>query len=323
MSPVTLRALSQLALAAGLTAAFTVAGNAYAAAPAASAPPRYVAKDLGWSLKLPAEETVVYQGIANFDNAGMGTGSMLYPAPNIAGFIAALITHGVIVERTRNAQKTRMQEAADRVLLPYKSVLTDYKYRDLMRQALEKTTTSGDKRLAEPSEKPGSDLRIESLPVFSMTQDQTAIVLDNAIVIYAPSTPSTPAYRNIVRVVSRAETAPDIVKHWTDNEGAALKIESARLLAESLDLALGDIAAGFEQARLQRTVRYNEGHTEKMERGEVIREHCGRVVLKNLRGWLMSVAAKPAPDSTSAVCGEKVQKQLLPPETNVPPEPAG
>jgi hypothetical protein len=286
----------------------SVTGISYgrAAEQVPSPKPRYFAKEVGWSLKLPTEEIVAYQGVVSLDGAGMGTGHMMYPAPNIAGFFVAILTHSVLLQGSRSAQKTKIQEAADKVLLPYKPVLSDYKYRDLMQQALAKATTAGNKRLLEPSEKPGADLRIESMPVFSMTQDQTAIVLDNAVAIYGPGAAQDAAYKNIIRVVSRTESSTDLVNFWSTNEGAAIKAESARLLAESLDIALDEIAAEREQERPQQTVRYVEGNAEKMERGQILKDLCNRVVLKNLRGWIMSVPIKPAAGATSVTCGNGV-----------------
>jgi hypothetical protein len=94
------------------------------------------------------------------------------------------------------------------------------------------------------------------------------------------------------------------VNFWNANDGVAIKTESVRLLAESLDLALDEIATGLGQDRPQRTVRYMEGKAEKMERGQILKEQCNRVVLKNLRGWLMSVSVKPTVGGTTALCGD-------------------
>ena len=242
---------------------------------------RYSAKDLGWSLKLPQDDIVPFQGMASFDSAGIGTGHMVYPAPHLAGFFAAIITHGIINEVARNRQKSKIQEDADRVLTPYQQVLAGFKNRELMQLAINTTAAAASKRMAEQTEKPGSDLMVESVPVFSMTQDQTAIVLDNAIAIFAPGADSPATYKNIIRVVSRPETKIDIVSHWTTNGGDALKIESARLLAESLDIALGEMAENMTRNQPHKTVRYVEGSIDRMERGQVIRELCGRVVLIN------------------------------------------
>jgi hypothetical protein len=41
-----------------------------------------------------------------------------------------------------------------------------------------------------------------------------------------------------------------------------------------------------------RTFRYPEGGVEKMERAQLVEAHCGRALLRTLRGWLMSVPVK-------------------------------
>jgi hypothetical protein len=60
------------------------------------------------------------------------------------------------------------------------------------------------------------------------------------------------------------------------------------MLAQSVDIALAYMPghAGTEPFR---TVRYQEGSVERMERAQVIREACGQVVLRTLRGNLMAV----------------------------------
>jgi hypothetical protein len=55
-----------------------------------------------------------------------------------------------------------------------------------------------------------------------------------------------------------------------------------------------------------RTIRYLEGTAEKMERAQLINEHCGRLLIKTLRGSLMSVPAKasaPRGSSADMTCG--------------------
>lgn len=227
---------------------------------------------------------------------------MLYPAPNIGGFLAALITHGILLESTRSAQIEKNRQEANQVLLPYQSILDGYHYRDLMQSGLGKTTAGGSRKLVEFLEKPGSEWFIESLPVFSITQDQKAIILDNAVVIYAPDLPAAPAYQSVIRVVSKPESSVNPQSFWTANAGENLKSESARLLAESLDIAFSEANGGSaKRTNSHRTVRYMEGSKENMERGEVVSESCERVVLRNLRGWMMSVPASAAQDASACV----------------------
>ena len=260
---------------------------------AGQAAPRVIGKDSSWSLRLPKDDKVIYRGVVSFDEAGVGNRQITYPAPNAVGLLAAVLTYGAIVGSMKDSQKDKLQEGADKVLLPYESVLASYKHQELMRRGLQKTLTGGSKKLVEFSEKPGGDWFIESAPVFSITQDQTTIILDISISVYAPNAPSAAAYQNTVRVVSLAKDGADLASFWTAKDGEKLKEESASLLAESLDIILSEMASGpSKEGNPYKTVRYFEGTTEKMERGQLISERCGRVLIKTLRGGLMSVPAR-------------------------------
>src|SRR6266853_2564941 len=260
---------------------------------AGQAAPRVIGKDSSWSLRLPKDDKVVYRGVVSFDEAGVGNRQIMYPAPNAVGLLAAVLTHGAIGGSMKDSQKDKLQEADDKVLLPYESVLGSYKHQELMRRGLQKTLMGGSKKLVEFSEKPGADWFIESAPVFSITQDQTTIILDISISVYAPNAPSAAAYQNAVRVVSLAKDGADLASFWTANDGEKLKEESASLMAESLDIILSEMASGSsKEGNPYKTVRYFEGKTEKMERGQLISERCGRVLIKTLRGGLMSVPAR-------------------------------
>jgi hypothetical protein len=139
-----------------------------------------------------------------------------------------------------------------------------------------------------------------------MTQDEQAIILDNAIAIYAPGAAETAVYQNTVRVVSRPQHRDDTLAFWTANQGAALKDESATLLALSLDIALADaMAAAQAEGASHKTFRYPEGRTERMERAQLVAEHCNRLVIRSLRGWLISI---PAPQATEACGGADARK---------------
>jgi hypothetical protein len=67
------------------------------------------------------------------------------------------------------------------------------------------------------------------------------------------------------------------------------------MYAQSLDIALPDIGGAGDSASPFRTVRYSEGGAERIERAQVLREQCGQVVLRTLRGNL-AVPRKAAPD---------------------------
>jgi hypothetical protein len=46
-----------------------------------------------------------------------------------------------------------------------------------------------------------------------------------------------------------------------------------------------------------RTYRYLQGGVERSERAQQVAGNCSRAVLRNLRGWLLSVPLRPAGDA--------------------------
>jgi hypothetical protein len=251
--------------------------------------------DPGWSLRLPSADPIAYRGVVNFDGAGSAQGAMLYPAPSAAGLLVAVLTHGLIVESQKNAQKNALQEAADKVLAPYLSVLDGFTHSELMRKALERRGEGPVPQLIGPSEPKPAGWVVESSPSYAMTQDQRALVLDNSISVHRPGDGATAGYTTTVRVVSQPRAEQDLQLFWTDRNGSALKEESTSLLAHSLELALRDAQGDRPASPAEfKTVRYQEGEAEKMERAQVLAQHCHRQVIRTLRGWLLSVPSRPA-----------------------------
>jgi hypothetical protein len=273
-----------------LVVAAALASSAGAAGPAAAA----------WALRMPAEPAVLYRGSVNMDGAGQPAGQMMYPAPSAAGLLAAIITHGVMVESSKNSQKRRLQEEADKVLAPYRPALAGFTHGQLMQTALGLTTSTANKRLLGTDENAGGDLVIVSTPVYTLTQDHRALVLDNTIAIQRSDHGSRPSYEQVIRVVSAPRAEAEPAGYWAGDEAQALKQESARLLAHSLDLALRDVdAAPSAGAAAFRTVKYQEGASQKMERALTVDQPCERLILRTLRGGLLSV---PASGNSPAGC---------------------
>ncbi|WP_431478253.1 hypothetical protein [Massilia eburnea] len=250
------------------------------------------AETADWSLRLPVQEKVVFRGQVNYDKAGTGQGGMVYPAPGLVGLLAAIATHAVIVNGVRQGQRSEIEIAADKVLTPYKETLDAFNYGELAGLAL--PPELGVPTLAADA-KPKSGLIISSAPVFYMTQDQSALILDNTVSVFKAGN-DKPVYTNTVRVVSRAGEAEDLVAHWKQEDGKRLREESASLFRQSVDIvrsyALAPASAATASAH--RTFRYLEGKVDAIERAEPLSEQCGRALVKNLRGWLMSIPLKRA-----------------------------
>ncbi|HEX7863853.1 MAG TPA: hypothetical protein VF555_02830 [Variovorax sp.] len=240
-----------------------------------------------WSVQLPAAGPVPFRGVVSFDEAGVGAGGMLYPAPNVAGLLAAVITHGLINESSKSAQKTKLQQKADEVLVPYKAVLSTYTHAELARQVA----------MVGQAE---AQWLVESAPVFALTQDQTAVVLENSLKVRKAGTAGPAVYERMIKVVSAPMAEQDPVAYWTGDNGARLRQVAGELMRESVDLSVSMAAKTLPgNATTQKSFRYFEGKTEKVERAGLIAERCARRVLLTLREDLISV---PFSSSTEA-CG--------------------
>ena len=87
-------------------------------------------------LRLPEDDKVAFAGAVSLDQAGLGTGQILYPVPGLVGLFAAIATHGAIVETSKNHQKNQLQQNANLVMNPFESALSQFRFGELVRQAL-------------------------------------------------------------------------------------------------------------------------------------------------------------------------------------------
>lgn len=271
-------------------------------AAAAAEPPLALARN-GFALVLPNEEAVAFHGVLSADASGGQAGAMLYPAPGLAGLLAAIVTHGVIVESAKSQEKARAAAAADAVIDPFREALRDFSHRTLMAPAVAEVPAGGPRSLVSESSLPAEGWIVRTQPVFFMTQDRAALVLLNAVTVQAAGQTGDAAYRNVVKVVSAAHRATDLGAMWGADSGRKLKELSSALFVQSLDLLLEELARAPDGAApVHKTFRYVEGGTPRVERAQLLQHKCDRAALKTLRGWLLSIP-QPRPSTEPAAEG--------------------
>jgi hypothetical protein len=127
-----------------------------------------------------------------------------------------------------------------------------------------------------------------------------------ATVLPAASAASAPAAAAPATAASAAAASPPpapvpaVRAHWVAEEGRQLKTVAAGMLAHALTLVHRHGlpgSAGEEREAPSRTQRYVQGAVERTERAQVLRASCDRAVLRNLRGWLMSVPLLKTPET--------------------------
>lgn len=227
------------------------------------------------------------------DKAGGPNTQLMYPAPNLAGFIAAIATHAVLVGNEKSSQKQKILAEADYVLSPYQSVLGLFTLEDLFKRC---TMKNGKRQITLTTvEKSQADIGpiVEASPSYSMTQDQKAILLSNDIVLRGVKEGSSNFFKGTIKVVSKPAPDGDMPEYWMHSEGENLKNVSARLLADSIDVAF-QLSGNQDSSSTApfRTFRYPEGGSEKMERGQAISESCEQIILKTLRGEILVVPGR-------------------------------
>lgn len=248
-------------------------------------------------LRAPVSSAVPFRGVVTYDKAGGKAGGMVYPAPGLVGLIAAVATHAAVSASVRESEKQKLREESDAVVAPYLGVLGSYRHDDLMRASLPAMKSGGDKRIiALDATNAADELLIDTSPTFYLTQDQRAIIVENAIRIERAAGGT---YERVIRVISPVQAEGAGTALWLADEASLLKAESARIYALSLDIAVDDLGTQLDSSEPFRTVRYAEGGTQKMERAQVIAQQCSHLVLRTLRGDILAVPQKPA----NAVCG--------------------
>ncbi len=290
--PFTARALGALVLSFAIVPALGAEGGDLADGAVA----RLVPDPTDWLVRLPATDKLAFKGMLSGKGAGADKGSMVMYGGGLVGLLAGIATHAAISSAVLTSQQRAEQYEADKVLEPYRPTLDSLSTAKLAQLGTVKMVRGGAKRVAAPGAQAPGEWLIESTPVFTLTQDERAIVLDNAVVVRAPEAPFPAVYKGVVRVVSDPRPAGDeqspLLAAWTASEGEALQQETSGLWAESLDMVLAELnkGPGGSNAQVtQKTIRFPEGGATKVERASIVEERCGRTVVKTLRGWLMSV----------------------------------
>ena len=243
-----------------------------------------------WTLALPADDPVPFHGIVNMDKAGYGGGAMLYPTAGLGvlGLLVGVATHAALVGGARSSQESHMQQEADKVLDPYRGVLAGFHQRDLAQRALALTPSNAVAHLHEAKDTPAGDLFVQAQPLFAMTPDASALMLDETVVVRTGAV-SDKGTQQVVRIISAPRVEEDVQAAWTADNGAALKLAASAMQAEALDVALLQTRHPVDDKLPFRTLRYALGDIEKMERGQLLAETCEHLVIRTLRGGLMVV----------------------------------
>lgn len=238
--------------------------------------------ELRWS----ETQALTWSGVAAGEPAGT-TASFLYPAPNVGGLVAAILTHSMLVGGSRESERQARQKEADKLLEPLQAAIDRLDTAHLTnalrsRWATESPTVNGLQRI------------VHLQPHFRVSWDHRVILMDARIRIQAADSPAAPPVpEQLVQVVSTPQRAEDPLAAWLDGDAASFRQEIVTMLAHGIDIAL-QVTPQHPVTQPARTQRYAYGNQTRMERGQPVTAGCGRVVLWTLRETWMSVPVPPA-----------------------------
>lgn len=255
-----------------------------------------------------------FHGVLNKDGAGMSGGQILYPGgAGLVGLFAAVLTHAAVNSSVQSAEMKRLQTKADAVLLPYEQALQSLSSDDLLLRTREEVAQRGLLPAAAS---------LELRPVFLMTQDRRAVLMD--VVAQFSDGSGAPASTLGMRVVSDPRTIQE-TDEWAEADGSGLRRVGVALLTRAVQHLVqhfnGPRRADEANAPVERTVRFVQGGSQRMERAAVLEQRCGRALLRTLSNTLMSVPlaqAAPVDAGCEAAPAVPVATSGSPP----PPQPA-
>lgn len=242
-----------------------------------------------WQVDL--QRPVTLRGLPALDSTGGAAGGMLYPAPNLIGFFAAVLTHAALSSGAQAAQKQAAQAAADAAwsaLQPVQAVLEPSGWWPAV---LARPHAPAGSRLAVPDPTGRANGAVKVVPTLALSQDAELLLLDTGFAL--PAKTEAAPLEVLVRVVAPPVGPLPAREHWLSQDGATLRDTSADLMAHALAMVVRYGHAPMADDPPPRTWRYPVGKGLQSERAQLLGATCSRLLLRNLRGWLLSVPALP------------------------------
>jgi hypothetical protein len=230
------------------------------------------------------------------EGGAVGSGLQIgpYPAPGIGGLLVAILTHAAINESVKSSEQKRMQAEADKVLEPYRPALAAWPTASLWDSVQTLAPADLGLRLADVGQGPADAPAVVVLPSFTLSQDESVLIADVALRFEAAAA-AAPVER-WVRVVSSPLPTAELRAQGLTPDALVLKRTASAMVVHALQVGHRHGAAA-EPEPAPRTHRYLRGKVQDMERGQLLHSACDRLVVRTLRGHLLSVP-RTEPEST-------------------------
>ncbi|PCJ11847.1 MAG: hypothetical protein COB04_18580 [Gammaproteobacteria bacterium] len=239
-----------------------------------------------YHLTIPSSEGIPFSGLVSFDGVEAAGYNGLYPGGSGAVVIAALLVHSATVESSKNRQKSELQSKADQILVPYHSAIENLSAIDLINDTNMKIVG-----LNKNTDVNATEIHVQSKPLYLISEDEKTLVLRNIVIAHSGEDANNDnvIYKNMIEVHSNTASTDAPQSHWISNDEENFRNVVHSLYVESIQLAMDDIKNALLTDSPEKTFTYYQSNQKQYERGSLVRQQEGRIAIRTLRGWLMSV----------------------------------
>lgn len=256
------------------------------------------------SIRLPEQALIDMRGEYDPSNQVQSAQIMYSGAAGLGGMLVQVATHAAISDSQQDNKLSEQQIRANGVLQPIQPVYSTFTNKDLMfahPQVSFNKVDSADTYI------------IENKPIYFLSQDARTLTLRNIVYISDPKQKPTSGknkrqsslYQNIVEVTAVSLNSDKPNNEWLADNGALLRKTLQELYVRSVDIAISDIHGKFNIVKADETISFTQGKTQRTERGKLLQQECEYSLIRNLRGWLISVPSSAIQSQTLANCAVK------------------
>ncbi|WDE12863.1 hypothetical protein [Thalassomonas haliotis] len=228
------------------------------------------------------------------DDSGI-SGSMMYQGgAGMAGLLAQIATHAAINNSQRSNKLAQAQEQANKILLPLNDVIEQLSLPDLL------DSNTGEYQLADSL----APRVVNSRPIFFVAPEFAYISVKNIVWLEQAGKARTRGkpsydYRNLIEVRSRLYDEAEQERLSSGKGVEFFKDELRNLFHESLILASREVKGRYKHnSDVMATYKLVSKQKNQYIRGKKIDLLHDKLVLKNLRSWLIAIPEDYLPGQT-------------------------
>jgi len=213
-----------------------------------------------------------------------------------AGVLAQIFIHSAVANSQQKKRYENLQKDANTILAPYQNQLSKFSNSDLW-QAV-KSKDIGFKTYQEDNH---TGVTVyEATPKFILSIDKTSMMVINKVDVFKSDDLENAIYTNSFVVISAPIQQDDIDTFWADQTSNHFIEIGASIFADSIELAEKDFNKELELTNKQKTFRYLLGKKKMYEHGQLIKDNCSNIIMKNLRGYIYKIP----PQNVSTHCDD-------------------